>query len=378
MPSYNRLKKDGWLSSTLAFGYNRINGLNSQALIQGINNNSSVIDAFVNQLNAPDNGTPISAMDGYSSAAYDAHFFDPDPQGNNIYINTGGPQFGGQQQIISIESRGAVREYNAAYAANYSNRLYIGATLGYRRIVYDEKVKLTERDVQDTIPFFQSLEYNTQKDVTGNALNFRVGAIYRLNDWIRLGASYHFAHAFRFKEIYSSDARATFEDVGFKEGFSPIGQAEFRLRTPSRLVGSAVFVIGKKGLISVDYEHVDYSRTRYRVTDNFYDDVNQKILNQFSSSGNLRIGGEMRFDEVYARAGFAHLGNPFNSLTNLNGSLNTFTIGGGYRNDEFFIDAALIFANSTSSYLPYDFAPVEMAELKINRTNFVATIGFRF
>jgi long-subunit fatty acid transport protein len=273
-----------------------------------------------------------------------------------------------------------VREYNASYAGNYSNRLYIGATFGYRRIVYDEKVKLTERDVQDTIPFFQSLEYNTLKDVTGNALNFRVGAIYRLNDWIRLGASYHFAHAFRFKEIYSSDARATFEDIGFKEGFSPIGQAEFRLRTPSRLVGSAVFVIGKKGLISVDYEHIDYSRTRYKVTDAYYDNVNQDILNQFSSSGNLRIGGEMRFDEVYARAGFAHLGNPFNSVTALNGSLNTITVGGGFRNEEFFIDAALVFANSTTSYLPYrsDLAPVESAELKINRTNFVATIGFRF
>jgi long-subunit fatty acid transport protein len=375
-PTYNRLKTEGWMSSTFAFGYNRINGLNRQALIQGINTNSSIIDAFV----ANANGRPVSAFDGNTSAAYDAFFFDPIAQGETTYFNARGPQYAGQQQIINIESRGAVREYNLAYAGNYSNRLYVGATLGYRRIVYDEEIRLSERDVQDTIPLFNSLQYNTFKDLSGNALNFRLGAIYRANDWVRLGLAYHFAHAFRFRETFSSEARAVFSDIGQREGFSPVGRAEYRLRTPSRIVASAAFVLGKKGIISVDYEHLDYTRTRFRVTDDYYDGVNQTMLQTFSTSGNLRLGGEMRFDDAYARAGFAHLGNPFNSTTQLDGSLNSYTFGGGYRTDEFYIDAAFIFANSTSSYVPYSpqLAPIEAAELKIRRVNVVATVGFRF
>lgn len=375
-PTYNRLKTEGWMSSTFAFGYNRINGLNRQALMQGINTNSSIIDAFV----ANANGKAPGFFDGNTQAAYDAFFFDPIAQGSNTYYNARGPQYAGQQQIISLESRGAIREYNVSYAGNYSNRLYIGAAFGYRRAVYDETIKITERDIQDTIPLFQSLEYNTLKDVKGNALNFRLGAIYRVNDWIRLGAAYHFAHAFRFKETFSADAKSQFSDIGTREGFSPIGRAEYRLRTPSKIVASAVFVLGKKGLISVDYEHIDYTKTRFRVTDDYYDGVNQNMLQLFTTSGNIRVGGEMRFDDMYARAGFAHLGNPFNSVTQLNGSLNTITLGGGYRNDEFFLDVALVFANSKSSYFPYssNLAPVEPAELKISRTNFVATLGFRF
>lgn len=375
-PTYNRLKTEGWMGSTFAFGYNRINGLNRQALIQGINTNSSVIDAFV----ANANGKFPNQFDGNTAAAYDAFFFDPVAQGANTYFNARGPEFAGQQQIINIESRGAVREYNMAYAGNYSNRLYIGATLGYRRIVYDEEIRLSERDVMDTIPLFNSLQYNTFKDVVGNALNFRLGAIYRVNDWVRLGAAYHFAHSFRFRETFSADARGEFSDIGVREGFSPVGRAEYRLRTPSRIVASAAFVLGKNGIISVDYEHLDYSRTRFRVTDDFYDQVNQNMQQIFTNSGNLRIGGEMRFDDKYARAGFSHLGNPFNSVTQLDGSLNSYTVGGGYRNDEFYIDAALIFANSTSSYVPYSpqLAPVEAAELRIRRFNVVATVGFRF
>ena len=157
-----------------------------------------------------------------------------------------------------------------------------------------------------------------------------------------------------------------------------------------KAIFSAAYVIGKQGLISVDYEWVDYSKIKLKDGGDGYDfyDENDEIDGALQSVGNLHLGAEFRLSEYFSlRGGFEYLPSPYKDTAfgnpQLNGSADTYTYSGGlgWKAGNFFADLAYkrvdrddyVFLYS----VPNDF-DLPTAKFK-NQSDFVTlTLGFRF
>lgn len=377
-PDDNKLKTKGWISKTFAVGFNRNATLHQRYTVRGVNTDGSIVNAMAARANgiiSPDN----LDQRGDTRMFYDAYLIDPDtamPPGN--YTSYRGMRNGGATQRIALESSGRTGETDIAFAANYSNRLYLGASLAIRRIVYEQTQVHRETNETDSIPAFSSLEYRTRYNDRGTSMALRAGAIYRINDWVRIGASALLPIDYSLTKNYSSELSAAVFGNNFAYASNP-STYSYRLRQPFRFTGSAAFVLGKHGIISVDYETVDYSRTRFGSDDGLLDAENDRMRERLQATGNLRIGAEARFDENYLRAGFQQIGNPVKPAF-ADFTINQYTLGAGYRDANYYVDLAYVYSRQHYSFVPYstDLAPTQAADLLFSRHNLVLTLGTRF
>jgi hypothetical protein len=156
------------------------------------------------------------------------------------------------------------------------------------------------------------------------------------------------------------------------------GGYTYRFRTPLRLIASLGFVIGKYGFISIDNEWLDYRTLLLRPNKDFRD-VNQLISNKYTSTNNLKIGGEINLKPYAIRLGYSNFGNAFNTNYKSNNSITNYTFGIGYRNNNFFIDFAFIYSQSkTDKYYIYDSNLVPATNITTQRSTIISTIGFKW
>lgn len=375
-PAANRLKTSGWMSSTLAFGYNKTSNLSEQWTFRGFNPTSSIVDA----IGASANGlVPDKLVSADQYTAYNAYLIDPisDTNGVTSYVSLLGPAGGNVTQRGTYESRGRVGETSVSYAGNYSNRLYIGAGLSIRRIIFEKDFSYTERDDQDSISTFNSLTLtNTQSD-RATAIALRGGLVYRVTDFIRLGASALIPLDYTVNTDFTYTMTSDLSTGNFTSDYP--GTFKYKIRTPARYTGSVAFVIGKNGIISADYEAVDYSRSRLVENTGVFDNTNDAIRTKLNATGNIRIGGELRFDEMYLRGGYQRLGDPYASNLN-NQQVQIYSLGGGYRTNAIYIDLAYNYSRQEKDYYAYNpnFALVSPANLSLQRHQLVFSIGTRF
>jgi len=379
-PTVNRLKTKGWMSSTLAFGFNRSNSFHQMSTIRGINTESSIVNAFVSEAGSSFPGNLQSSSPYSANLAWNTFLIDTlrNPDGTLGYSSFSGPINGGATQRDAIESSGKFSQSSISFAANHSNRLYLGATIGIRRIVYNENRTYTETNETDSIINFNNLNYTTNKTDKGTSLTFNLGAIYRVVDWLRLGAAASIPLDFNINRSYNANLSSSlsFGEYSFS---SPEANYSYKLRQPARITGSAAFIIKKNGIISIDYETVNNSRNLLISNEAIFDKINEQIPSKFSMSNNLRIGAEARFGDSYLRGGFQMIGSPLLNKTAIN-QMNNFSIGGGFRNDDYFFDIAFVLGFQKTQYYPYspNLTVVQPAELNIMRRNLVFTIGSRF
>lgn len=374
-PTANRLKTKGWLSSTLAFGYNKTSNLSEQWTFRGFNPNSSIVDAIAASSSGLPNSLP--GLDQYT--AYQTFLTDTlmGSDGSINYTSFLGPLGGNITQRGTYESRGRVGETSVAYAGNYSNRLYIGAGLSIRRIIFEKEFTYTERDDADSSETFNSLTAKSTQSDRATAIAFRGGAVYRVNDFVRLGASAMIPLDYTVNSEYSYSMNS---DLSQGTHFNQLdGTFKYKIRTPARYTASLAVVVGKRGIISADYEAVDYSRSKLVDNAGVFDNTNDAIRTKLQTTGNIRVGGEMRFDDMYLRGGYQLLGDPYASSTN-NQQVQIYSIGGGYRDNYMFFDIAYNYSSQQKDYYPYNpgLASIEPASLSLKRHQLVFSLGTRF
>lgn len=374
-PSYNRLKTKGWLSTTFAIGYNKQSNLSERWSFKGQNPDNSVVNQFILDAGnaSPDNLNPFG-----SALAYQTYLIDPDQTAGSGYTSIYGPLNGGMTQRGLIEARGRAGETNIAFAGNYSNRLYVGGSLAIRRIVYEREYTYTEKNETDSVPGFNDLEYRQFLNDRATSIAFRAGAIYRVNDFLRLGVAALLPLDYTVRTEFSSEMSSSLATGDFYYA-SPDGEYRYKLRNPARYTLSAAFVYKKLGLLSVDYEMVNYSKLRLVDDADSYAGFNDQIRDGFRNSGNLRIGLEGRFNDLYARGGVQMIGTPYENSAFGKG-YQVYSLGGGYRNGDFFMDVSYSFSGKDILYFPYS-APgldVQPARTNVRNNNIVFSIGTRF
>ncbi|MDR1417385.1 MAG: hypothetical protein LBJ57_08215, partial [Prevotellaceae bacterium] len=137
-----------------------------------------------------------------------------------------------------------------------------------------------------------------------------------------------------------------------------------------------------RGIVSADYEYVDYAKMKMRNGSDGHDffQENKDIADYYRSVANLRFGGELSYDNVAVRAGFATYGNPYKSDVGKNGAGNFYSLGVGYRASIFFVDFAYsLFMQKDKSYL-YKSLDVSSSEIAydVRQSNLMLTLGLRF
>lgn len=375
-------KDEGWVGYSFGIGYNQLNNFNRNTYMEGIhlsggNTSSSFMDNFTNNANED------IWSDYYEQLAWDANLMPFDTVSQEYWNDLNNAGYG-QSQRRRIQESGSMGETALTFGANYSNRLYFGATFGIHRMRYSQYMDHTEIDDAQIIDYFDSFTFRETLETRGTGYTFKAGFIFRPISLIRIGAAFHIPTFYRIREDFYTDMSSNFDDPGENVPIarSPYLQSEYWLRTPYKAIGSVAFQLGKIAMIGVDYEFMDYRKANMDnrgSTDYSLLDVNDKIQNVFSVAHNLRAGAEVHLGPMYLRGGVAFYDSPFNSKEVNAEARNMIYSGGlGFRGKRVFFDMAYSLQTNESYY--YLYIPEDMNGARINsdRNRFIATLGFRF
>jgi hypothetical protein len=366
----------GFKGFNVAFGMNRQNDFNNRIFMEGTNNKSSLLTQYVNTLNnTPGGVTPQELNDQYPfdiALAFNTYLIDT---ANNKYFNDA-PK-GGVIQSKLLTTEGSINEFDFAFGANYNDRLYIGATIGIPVIRYFEHSQYREIKNDTAIHYFKTMTYNQELETHGTGINLKVGLIYRPANWIRIGAAIHTPTYYgNMRDSWDSDMTGELT-FGTYSSSSPIGSFDYQLTTPFRAIGSIAFIIGKFGLISGEYEYVNYSQASFAASNTSYSDVNTEIRNKYKTPLNLRFGTEWRIQNFLLRGGFGYYGSPYQSGINTS-ELVVASLGWGYRVKHFFFDMTYQWSQTKEDYYFYDPTLVDPSQNQVTTSTLTTTVGFRF
>ncbi|MCX6269510.1 MAG: hypothetical protein NTW16_19515 [Bacteroidetes bacterium] len=368
----------------IGIGLNRQNNFNNLVVINGVNSENSMMQSYANTLNETQT-RPEDVQDSYPfdiGLAYGTNLVFHDSATDKYYCDAA---YGGVIQNKTIKTTGSMNELDFSFGANFSEKLFVGMTIGVPTINYYESSIYKETRTKDTIPNFISLTYYYDLHTRGTGFNFKLGIIYKPANWVRMGATVHtptWYPSMRDQWSSSMDSRFTNPEWNSTQ-YSPIGDYDYQLMTPFRAMGSLAFIIGQYGILSADYEYVNYSQARFNSTYDSYTDVNDEIKSNYKSWGNIRVGTEWRVENFRIRGGVGYFSNPYTSSSPYNGLTNNserFQASGGlgYRSKHFFADVTYVWTKMNQDYYLYDASMVNPATIS-NYTNTVSTtVGFRF
>lgn len=368
-------KSGGWEFLNFGFAYNQTNNFNNRVNVQGFSKNSSLLDNYV----AAANGHTSTDFDLFSTnLAYQTYLINPNGAANQ-YSNVLQPNYG-EVQRKSVDMSGYMGETVISMGANYKSRVFIGGTVGFIKLKYNETSVYSE--TSDSIPGFRSYALTNNLTTTSRGgFNFKLGMIVKATDWLNIGGAIHTPTQIKLTDKYSSSMTSDIDTSGVAlQGYqkSPNGTFNYTITTPWRAIGSLGFVIKKIALINVEYEYVDYSYAQLNSTPNVFTDVNTNIRNKYTATGNIRAGAEIRMDPFAFRIGYAYYGSPYKDGENVNANRQSYTTGIGYRHNKFFMDLAFIYSMYSEYNYLYDSPNITSVKNDYTTSNFMMTVGFKF
>lgn len=418
----NPAKNSSLVSVNVGIGYNRMNSFNTNTVIRGKGATSSMLDQFA------ENATTGYMNDFYEGVAAGAgaiyQYYDQDAE------EFTGPYYHDMQKVQDVQDgfpsenyahdqtktiyqSGSLDEYILSLAFNINHKLYIGATFGIQDVSFRESSTMYEgnvdyeghRETGEYSSYLNEYGFNQYQETWGTGLNGKFGLIYKPIESLRLGVAVHTPTYYRLQDNYDTYMYNDYDlknasggfDNAVDEVYSPYGSYDYQINSPMRTILSAAYVIGKRAILSVDYEYLDYSNMKLKNGGdvyNYYDfeAENNDINSTFKSVGNLHIGAEYRLsDALSLRAGYENLPSPYKT-EGWQTTTNTYSAGLGYRFGRFYLDATYKhIANSSKIELyemPLGVNPVDpgydelvtspIANLDYKRNLYTLTLGIRF
>lgn len=381
-------KQKGLVAINFGIGYNREKNFSNSVIMQGVNNNSSLLDNFANNAD----GTASEDLYPFEEAlAWDIYMIDTvngQPKNYETVFSMWGDNPGstyGQTQRRILETSGGIGEYVFSLGFNLGNMLYFGGTFGIHSLNYNQHMKHYEKDENGTIQEFDYFTFDEWLNASGTAYSFKLGLLIKPVQILRIGAAVHFPYSYKLKENYNTYMKGGFDTpvdgITEYESESPLSDYRYGLSTPLKAVGNVGIQIAKFALIGVDVEYVDYTTMKLKNGSDGYDffDENENIKNAYKSVLNFRAGAEFRFWMMKFRAGAAYYDSPFvESEINRDAHYLNLTAGLGFRDNHFFFDLAYVYSQHQENYIMYQMPPAEPVLNDFYKHNLMATIGYRF
>jgi len=369
--------------SNFQFGisYNVLNNFNNLTYISGPNAGNTIGDMYAalangNSIEAIENMNPNSDHAFDLNPAWFAFLFD-EWNSPGQYIGNGPAS--GVQQSKMIESWGSLNEIALTFGGNYGDKLYIGATIGLPVLDYHEIASYTEDALSDNIEDYEyaSATINDYLDTKGYGVNLKLGMIYKANDMLRFGAAIHTPTYY----YEMNDEWLTSMQTDFNSGSidSPDGYYEYHLSTPMKAIGSVALIFNTYGLISLDYEYVDYTSAKFSADDYGFTAENNDINSMYQSTSNLRLGTEWKFMNFAFRGGYSLYGSPYKNNDG-KGDRSSYSLGIGYREGNFYFDVAWVYSETDKEGSFYNYGGIAANPFTTSNknTNLLFTLGTRF
>jgi hypothetical protein len=372
-------KRSNWKSISFGIGINRTADFNRNYNYTGSNHTSSGSQYFENdaqnypehtQLNNGYDGTP-----GY--LGYQSYLL-----ADNTY-NSLVPYQKGIAQTKDIQEKGGITELDFTLGGNYKEKLLIGATLGIPILRHVVSSTYSEQTINPSpSDSFKRFDYSENYKTTGAGVNLKLGAIYKFNDYFRMGLAFHTPSILSLNEV--SDASITTNSnnfAGINTIDAPRNEYNYQVVTPFKTVLSATGILGKHGFVSLDYEFVNYASMRYYMDDkNYQTQLNNQIKQLYTTASNIRAGVELKFDQFMVRGGVGFYGSPYKNQDYQSNRLDL-SIGVGYRFDNMFIDLGVINSTYSTSEQPYilaqGYTQAPYAKIDNSRTIGLITFGVK-
>ncbi|HEX7014052.1 MAG TPA: hypothetical protein VF191_00975 [Cyclobacteriaceae bacterium] len=390
-------QKGSYLGGSFALTFSRTNDFNGEILYNGVNENTSIIDYFIDDAAF---GTTAQFEEGarhYNTPTGLAYFnyligpqtlLDPPGPDDEYFSDIRSIPF--QQE--EIRTRGASNQWSISYGGNYNDMIFFGGGIGITTLRYKSEKLFTE-DFDDD-PFLRNLALQENLDIRGTGINATLGVIVRPVNFLQVGASVTTPTYYQLSETYSADMTTSWKNFDYygdgsvvlndEHAGTDLVTSDYTLTMPFKFSTGIAF-ISKHGYIAADAEFVNPSRTKYgsETMGVSYTPENEAIRATYKPVTNLRIGGEFRYEIFRVRAGYAIQGNTFSDDVDLDNQINTISAGVGVRTSRYFIDLAWVQSSSDEVYNPYTFAvypdfQTPQVDLKNKFTQVMLTLGVTF
>jgi hypothetical protein len=343
-----------WNKISIALNYDNTNNFDNRLFTAGINPYNSISQYFVNQANFVAN---TQFNDYQYEMAYETYIINPHPTTPNQFVSNVSPG-GNYYQDFYSTSNGYNGKITANVASSYKNKLFLGLNLNAHFTDYVVTTSLYENNNNplnpNTQPTTSNIVFDNQLSTYGSGFSFNLGAIYKVTNSFRLGASYESPTWYNLNDELVQDLY-TYDNVNVPSGDesryfgSPIFIfPTYRLRTPSKITGSATYIFNKKGLISIDLATKDYSNIQFKNTNqNDFRDLNSQMSSEMKNAYEIRIGGEYKIKQWSIRGGYRFEESPYVVDTAM-GDLTGYSAGLGYNFGENRLD--LSYSNTHRNY----------------------------
>jgi len=395
-----------WKNFSYGLGVNRVANFNGNSYFKGLNNQSSYSEKYLEELisnNVTDPNTAASSYPYGSSLAFNTYLIDTvQGAGGNVtgYRSLATPQTGVTQEQRT-STKGGIVDYSLGASANFKDKLYLGAALGFTLLKYDRTTQFTESDATKAVNDFNYFTSEETLRTEGSGINLKLGMIFKPVENIRLGLSFQTPTVYDLKDTYTAKVTTDLEGYGGQGVLSQSsldftnnepGNFQYRYTAPLKAAFGFAYVLREisdvtkqRGFLTADIEYVDYKAAKFTTTDGYsggeyYANLNNTIRTMYRGALNFRAGGELKFNTIMVRGGFGYYGNPYASGVTDKGSRMNISGGLGYRNKGIFVDLTYVHQITKDNYYPYRltdnvFYP---AAMKSTYGNILLAFGFKF
>ena len=388
--NFDTYRSRGLKSVTVGLVYNRTHDYNMAFNGRGINSATSWAGALAantmgissSLLNGEDpyfKGLPWASVLGWETGAISNFGNAPDTEyagitenieqtGDGYNIYTGGPL----DQRISYRTYGNKSDIILNAGFNFSDIIYAGVNLGFVMMDYTTDSRFSEFAVNssDFQTGFISLHDRYVLQSSGRGFYAKFGIIAAPVAGLRIGAAIQTPTGTTISERWFEDLEVTTETKRDENGNmtggrvsrgTPEGNYTYRLTSPFKYNVGIAYTFGRFGLLSIDYEGVDYGSMRFKNTDGSRDGfeyANSDIVSQYGVSHNLRAGLEINVTPYVAiRGGFNFIFITPGEIAASEAKAYTFIYSGGLgfkTNGSFYADVAFRYGDYPDLiYKPY-------------------------
>lgn len=327
-----RESSTGVTAINMGLSYNRLADYNYKYSFSnaGAAGNASIADVYAGQL-AASGITSAQLKQSYDNFGnFRWSHYDPTYWGAILGYKTGlvGDTSGawGRDMVVpnaavdsftTVESKGRADEWVWSLGINFNSKFYLGMSLGastisqQKYIYYGEGYRYSNNPQQNyCMDYFN---YDQVSSMKGTGINFKIGAIYRPLENLRIGVAFHTPTYYNVTYKYQGGMTSQVKAINNVDGYTVNSQGyidppfseqtevliddgdySWRFTTPTRLMVGASYTVAKQLILSVDYERDWYNTMRMKNSP--YGPLYKGFIkDEFKGSNTLRAGAEWRF-----------------------------------------------------------------------------------
>lgn len=298
---------------------------------------------------------------------------------------------GAQSALYRRATYGGTAQADLNMSFNVSDRYYFGFSVGVYDIQYNRESFYAETGTDGAF-----YDVSNWYETTGDGFDLKFGFICRPfeSSPFRFGVTVHTPTWYSMED--QNGVTMFYKDKPtFKDHTDPY---EYDYRTPWKFGFSLGHTVGTFLALGAEYELSDFSTCHYSSKDwdneDYFRSINDFTSRNLKVQHTLKLGAEVKPAPEFAiRAGYNYVSSPFKSgcynvlafdgpftetdFTNWK-DINRYTLGVGYRFKGGYFDLAYQYQQQKGDFYAFDEVNLQPTSVKNNRSQVVATLGFRF